>query len=79
MPEFARDLVPPELRSIEAGRRKHVQAVRDQLLLLAGEREDAARARHFGRQRAGLLAHREQIDRLTALVGENLRGAAGAS
>jgi hypothetical protein len=79
VPEFERDAVPPELRSIEAGRRKHIQDVRDQLALLAGESEPDARARRFGQQRTHLLRHRNEIDRLTTLLYPNLRGAAGAS
>jgi hypothetical protein len=76
VPEFERDAVPPDLRSIEAGRRKRIQDVRDQLALLAGASQDQARALQFGRQRANLLAHREHIDRLTTLLRANLRGAA---
>jgi hypothetical protein len=79
VPEFARASVPPDLRGIEAGRRQHIQDVRDQLALLAGEDAAPARARRFERQRAALLAHREQIDRLTELLRGHLRRDAGAS
>jgi hypothetical protein len=79
VPDFERAAVPPDLRSIEAGRRKHIQDVRDQLGLLAGEGDDAARARRYGEQRTHLQKHRNEIDRLTDLLRPNLRGATGAS
>jgi hypothetical protein len=79
VPLFEREAVPPELRSIEAGRRKHLQDVRDQLALLGGESQPDVRAQRFGRQREALLAHREHVDRLTALLRDHLRPPAGAS
>lgn len=79
VPEFAHEAVPPDLRSIEAGRRKHIQDMRDGLALLAGDSQPDVRALRFGRQRSALLGHREHIDRLTTLLRAHLRGDAGAS
>jgi hypothetical protein len=78
VPAFERAAIPPDLRSIEAGRRKHLQDVRDLLALLAGEEQIAARALRFGEQREALLRQRDTIDRLTALIRENLRVNPGA-
>lgn len=73
VPAFERSAVPPDLRSVEAGRRKHLQDVRDLLVRLPDASQAAERARQFAAQRTVLQVHREHIDRLTSLLRDHLR------
>lgn len=78
VPTFERSAVPPDLRTVEAGRRKHLQDMRDLLARLPDADQVSQRAQHFAEQRTALQEQRERIDRLTALLREHLRSDAGA-
>lgn len=79
VPEFERAAVPPELRSVEAGRRKYLQDVRDILARVVGDNQSSERAQRFAEHRPALQARRDDIDRLTILLRANLRKDTGAS
>lgn len=79
VPLFDRAALPAECRSIEAGRLDELRTLRGLLAQLPAAGEPDARALRFRRQRGALQERRERIDRLTALLAEQLRTDPGAS
>ncbi len=78
-PQFERSAVPSALRSIETRRQEHLQAVRDQLGLIAAEVDAAARAHSFIQRRTTLGAERDHAVRLAAFLQANTPGSAALS
>ena len=79
VPLFDRAALPSQCRSIEAGRLDELRTLAGLLAQLPDAGEPAARALRFRRQRGALQERRERIERLTALLTEQLLTDRGAS